>query len=258
MTLDNLVRKTVLRTARDFDDPAIPLVISNLKQCYVYILACLAEVIIRDCTDSVIVTGVSRLITLENCNRCTLISISKSLKIQGCSNVTTNVCVNTRPVLSLGNANITLAPYNSFYSQLDAHIKQMGIKTTLADNFWNFPMDYNKAKSSASFVAKKPTHAPLEEKQVFSLIDPEKFTQFVVPFQLPGNTKANPIELPADFTQALQQRAKTINSLKTMIESVPDSMKEELQMSIEENFREWLVASGNIDQINDLINFHLQ
>jgi len=261
MTLDNLTRKTILRTARDFDDPATtPLLISNLKQCYVYILACLAEITIEECYDSVIVAGVARAVTLENCARCTIISITKSLKIQGCTDSIVHMCTNTRPVLTMGNANLTLAPYNSFYSQLEAHIQQVGLKTGITDNLWNSPMDFSRTRSTTTLMANKINAALLEEKQArpYSLMDPDEFTPFVVPFQLPGNTKANPVELPAEYAQALVRKARKINSIKASIESVPEASKDELRRSIEEKFREWLVQSGNIEQVNDLINFHLQ
>jgi len=260
MTLVNLTRKTVLRTARDFDDPATtPLLITNLKHCYVYILACLAEITITECMDSVIVAGVARTVTLENCVRCTVISITKSLKIQGCADSVVYMCVNTRPVLMMGNANLTLAPYNSFYSQLDAHIQQMGLKTGVKENLWNAPMDFTKTRSTTSLLMPHKVNS-LEEKQArsYSIMDPDEYTPFVVPFQLPGSTKANPVELPVEYAQALQRKARKINSIKDLIESAPDGAKEDLRREIEEKFREWLVVSGNIDQVNDLINFHLQ
>jgi len=260
MTLDSLVRKTVLRTARDFDAPATtPLLISNLKQCYVYILACLAEITIKDCSDSLIVAGVARSVVIENCVRCTVISISKSLKIQGCSESIVHACVNTKPVLSY-NSNITLAPYNTFYSQLDSHISQMGISTSLKDNLWSSPIDFNRTKSVSMLIANKAPNLALEEKSPpsYSILEPDDFTPFVVPFQLPGTTKANPVELPVEYIQALQRKAKRINMLKSTIAAVPDGIRDEVRRNIEDKFREWLVQSGNIDQVNDLINFHLQ
>jgi len=262
MTLDNLSRKTVLRTARDFDAPATtPLLISNLKQCYVYILACLAEITIKDCSDSVIVAGVTRMVTLENCTRCTVISITKSIKIQGCVDCTLHVCVNTKPVLAHGNSSITLAPYNTFYSQLDSHIQQMGINTSLKENLWNVPVDFSRTRSATVLTTNKaPSPALLDEKQssCYVLMNPDDFTPLVVPFQLPGNTKTNPVELGAEYSQALTRKSKRVNLLKGAISSVPESVKDEVRRDIEDKFREWMVQSGNIDQVNDLINFHLQ
>jgi len=260
MTLDNLVRKTVLRTARDFDNPSSPFLISNARHCYVYILACLSEITIKDCTDSFIVTGVARSVVIENCSRCIIISISKALKIQSSSELTIHTCVNTRPVMTMGNSNVILAPYNTYYSQLDSHIQEMDIKTGLKENLWSSPMDYNRARSVSLLIANKmPNTALLEEKvHTYSIMSPDEFTPFSVPFQLPGTTKANPIELPPEFTLSLQRRALSILDLKKQIEAVPDPNKEELKKMIEEKFRGWLVQSGNIDQVNDLINFHLQ
>lgn len=254
--LDNLTRKTVLRTARDFDGPdTTPLLISNLRHCYVYILACLAEIKITECVDSIIVAGVTRMVTLENCVGCTVISITRATKIQGCSHTIAHMCVNTRPVLTL-NSSLVLAPYNSFYSQLDAHIQQMGIKTALQENLWNQPTEVKRKQSVSVMVNRKA----LDEKPVttYTLMDPNDFSPFVVPFQLPGHTKANPVELPIEYTEALRRKTERINSLKSMIQAVPDASKDQFRTVIEEKFREWLVQSGNIDQVNDLINFHLQ
>ncbi len=84
----------------------------------------------------------------------------------------------------------------------------MGISTKLGENVWNTPMDYTRARAVSMLIA-KPSAALLEgNKQSmyfyiclfiwgvlylaaysYTIMEPEDFFPFVVPFQLPGHTK---------------------------------------------------------------------
>jgi len=261
LRIENLSRKTILRTSRDLFDPtSADHTLQELTNCYIYILASLAEIAIRGCESCVIITGVTTTLTVENCNACKIISITKTLKVQETSDTTFHLCVNTRPVLTRRNFNLKFAPYNTFYSQLETHITLAGVKTSLKDNFWNDPMDFVRARAASMSMARDAAKAGNTETEKtpeysFTLLSPEEFLPLVVPFNLPGTTKANPIKLPIEYSTALEKRTKAMSNIKEIISHLVEEEKELLRNQIGDKFQEWLVESGNIQQINDLLDF---
>jgi len=262
LELENISRKTILRTSRDIPDPSLSShTITNLSKCYVYLLACLSDITIKGCEECVIVTGVCKsLLSVESCSNCKIISISKAVKIEESNDTTFYLCTNTRPVLTVGNNRLLFAPYNTYYSQLDVHIQTAQIKTGMKENLWNSPMDYTRARAASLSIARRDrSQSRTEEKEKsYSLLKLDDFTNFVVPFHLPGNTKANPIELPHEYAAALEKKSKVICDLRTSLLNLPNTSKEHARRAIEMKFQEWLVESGNVQQLNDLVNFKLQ
>jgi len=263
LELENISRTTILRTSRDIGDPTLSNhSITNLNKCYVYLLACLSDIMIKGCEDCVIVTGVCKnLLSVENCSNCKIIAISKAIRIEESNDTTFYLCVNTRPVLTVGNNRLIFAPYNTFYSQIDAHIQTALIKTGLKENLWNSPMDYTRARAASLSIARRDrlqSRTSAEEKdKSYSVMKPVDFTPFVVPFQFPGNTKANPVELPHEFFAALEKKSKDVNDLRASMTNLPNTTKEHVRKAVENKFQEWLRESGNIQQVNDLVNFKL-
>jgi len=262
LELENITRTTILRTTRDIGDPTLSNhSITNLNKCYVYLLACLSDIMIKGCEDCVIVTGVCKnLLSVENCSNCKIIAISKAIRIEESNDTTFYLCVNTRPVLTVGNNRLIFAPYNTYYSQVDVHIQTALIKTGLKENLWNSPMDYTRARAASLSIARRnPSRTSTEEKErSYSVMKPADFTPFVVPFHLPGNTKENPVELPPEFTGAVEKKSKDVLDLRASLKNLPNSTKEHVRKAVEMKFQEWLIESGNIQQVNDLVNFKLQ
>jgi len=217
---------------------------------------------IKGCEDCVIVSGVCKsLLSVEGCSNCKIISISKAIKIEETNDTTFYLCTNTRPVLTLGNSRLLFAPYNTYYSQIDVHIQAAQIKIGLKENLWNSPMDYTRARAASLSIARRDRtvgRTADEKEKSYSLLKPDEFTPFVVPFHLPGNTKANPIEIPFEYTQALENKSKAVSDLRASLINLPHASKDHIRRAVEIKFQEWLVESGNIQQVNDLVNFKLQ
>jgi len=263
LELDNITRKTILRTSKDIPDPTLSNhTITNLNKCYVYLLTYLSDITIKGCVECVIVTGVCKnLLSVERCSDCKIISISKALRIEETNDTTFYLCTNTRPVLTVGNTRLIFAPYNTYYSQVDIDIQAGLIKTGLKENLWNSPMDYTRARAASLSIARRDrvqSRVSSEEKEKsYSLLKPDDFVPFVVPFQVAGNSKENPIELPPEYYAALQQKTKAVCDLRTSLSNLPDNSKDQTKKAIEKKFQEWLVESGNVQQVIDLAHFKL-
>jgi len=264
LELENLSRKTILRTASDIPDPFLSThTITNLDNCNIYLLACLSDISIKGCEECVIVTGVCKnLLNVERCSNCKIVALSKAIRIEESTDTTFYICTNTRPVLTMGNSRIVFAPYNTYYSQIDTHIQTALIKTGLKENLWNSPMDYTRARAASLSIARRDRNASRtsseEKEKSYSLLKPDDFAPFVVPFHLPGNTTCNPVELPLEYIEAVEKKVKAVSDLRASLQALPNSSRDQIRKAIEAKFQEWLVESGNIEQITDLVNFKFQ
>ncbi len=161
---------------------------------------------------------------------------------------------------------LQFGPYNTHYSLLEQHLQQSGLQTDLTSNCWDQILSSNQIQCKPSNI---------------SITPPKDFHAFAVPFILhEGGTTVqkehntadgvqhNPIELPEEYTKALQTTKSVLVSLRQAIEDarLRPVEQEDLQRQIETKFQvqhlnqevrshcqEWLVESGNIQQIQDLM-----
>ncbi|KAJ1620053.1 hypothetical protein T492DRAFT_848096 [Pavlovales sp. CCMP2436] len=114
-----------------------------------------------------------------------------------------------------------------------------------------------------------------------SLLPPARFLPFNVPFELlaktaqsgggghagglavesgragqfgEGGTVGNPCELPQEYMDALESAKQRLLDFQTSLQQLgAPGMCEEVQQAVHRRFREWLVKSGNMRQVQDLM-----
>lgn len=137
------------------------------------------------------------------------------------------------------------------------------------DNRWNEPHDLDIQQDG---------------DDAYKLMDPENFFPFAVPVNSPeednlidGNKgpKKNitPIPLPQQFKESLVKKSSNVDELRELIksplikqaensspnasnndsDSANGNMENELEAAVQEKFREWLLSSGQLREIADLI-----
>jgi len=118
------------------------------------------------------------------------------------------------------------------------------------DNKWNIPLLYSEVIINDTA---KSTDLPYELIQASSIVP------FTIPFNLLGSTEKIPSKLGSEYATALEEKSDAFAMLKELVEKkqLNQSKKVKLQASIEQKFKEWLVESGNITQIEDLIQLQL-
>ena len=96
-----------------------------------------------------------------------------------------------------------------------------------------------------------------------SLMAPNHFFCVTVPSQapLPSSlvaSQANPCPLPPAYASALQHKHKQVLDLRKDIAETQavgaGANKQVLHKAIQAKFKEWLVSSGNMRQVQDLIH----
>lgn len=125
----------------------------------------------------------------------------------------------TRPLLFANNHNLTFAPYNTHYPQLEDHLERSGLLAHT--NFWDQP-----------FCLTTGDREGVVSDSVWSLMNPGDFYKMDVPFQMDGLTKVdpyisnhiislsllphspffkvNPFVLPEPYRIALEEREKSV------------------------------------------------
>ena len=119
----------------------------------------------------------------------------------------------------------------------------------------------------------------------YKLMEPENFFPFAVPVNdveednlIDGNNKGpkkniTPIPLPQEFKESLIKKSSNVDELRELIKSPlikqaensspnankigsdvsNEDMENELEAAVQEKFREWLLSSGQLREIADLI-----
>ncbi|KAH9618342.1 hypothetical protein KSS87_011565 [Heliosperma pusillum] len=95
---------------------------------------------------------------------------------------------------------IQVAPYNTFYPELEEHMNQVGIEPTI--NIWNEPLPLGVVDPHDSLS--HPAGVSDVQAETAALLDPDQFTNFLIPNwfagEVPGpTTKDNPFPLPEAY-----------------------------------------------------------
>eukprot|EP00164_Ancoracysta_twista_P002665 GFYU01003543.1.p1 GENE.GFYU01003543.1~~GFYU01003543.1.p1 ORF type:complete len:546 (-),score=72.71 GFYU01003543.1:47-1684(-) len=243
LVLSAINKKTVLKTESDINGENIKIV--NSHNCYLYILAPVGFATVFGCTNCTIVLGsVQNVLGIEHCERVKFVVATRSVRISSCMDISMYVCSNTKPMLVGDNRGIQFGPYNTFYPQLESHMRASKLTPKL--NMWKSPVtDWDPdIKSHASNL----------------LIQPENYNTFSVPFKMNGTTRANPCTIPPEYAVHVERKQKAFTVLRQAIKEIKmdDNTQKDLQQIIQNQFKEWLMTSGNLRQIQDLLHLDQQ
>ncbi|KAK9057696.1 hypothetical protein SSX86_022532 [Deinandra increscens subsp. villosa] len=224
----------------------------NCHESVIYVLAPLKYATIYGCSDATIVLGaVGKAVRVEHCERVHIISAAKRICIANCRECIFFLGVNQQPLIVGDNHKLQVAPYNTFYPQLEEHMKQVGIETS--PNRWGEPValgliDPHDSLSHPAGISDCQTESAIR-------LDPDQFTNFLIPNwlegQASGSTKDNPFPLPDVYLSCQRRNENNLVEIKQMLKEAPleDSRKKELSTALHVYFKDWLYASGNIRQL---------
>jgi TBCC domain-containing protein 1 len=231
-SLSGVTKSLFVRTAENMNPQNKIVRIYCNHQANIYLLMPLQHVAIFGCTNCTIILGtVSRMVTIEHCEKVRVVCATKFLRINHSADTRIYACINTRPVIGSGNKNIEMAPYNIHYPALEHHMQVAGINPKL--NYWDMPICLSKD------VCVGPLPASL-------------FSSIAIPFNVQGITVCNPCPLPLEYSQELRRKTTIVNQLCEKIRQMSDNNGEGKRL-IHSHFREWLVNSGNLRHVLDLL-----
>jgi len=198
-------RKTILHLPLGTDvHPSATL--SLLRRCHVYLLDKLDELSVNACQNGTIFVGAANTLHVQRCEGIVFIAAVRSIIIEDCKDCIFHLCTMSSPLLDGSNMGLLLAPYNSFYGTLQTHLEISEISTSLKHNFWNKPVNSSNEKIPVNVCSIVES-----TKSVVSIMTPEDFTPFSVPFSTPQlyHTPlivSNPFELPKEYSESLKKK----------------------------------------------------
>ncbi|XP_076958406.1 uncharacterized protein LOC143634130 [Bidens hawaiensis] len=248
--IEGISKQSYVKQAHELKGSFVKVI--NCHESVIYVLAPLKYATIYGCSDATIVLGATgKAIRVEHCERVHVISASKRICIANCRVCLFFLGVNQQPLIVGDNHKLQVAPYNTFYPQLEEHMKQVGIDVT--PNRWGEPValglvDHHDSLSHPAGVSDCQAESAHH-------LDPDQFTNFLIPNWLEGQasgpTKDNPFPLPDVYMSSQRRNENNLVEVKQILKEAPleDSRKKELSSALHAYFKDWLYASGNIRQL---------
>ncbi|MBA0793339.1 hypothetical protein Gohar_017755, partial [Gossypium harknessii] len=140
---------------------------------------------------------------------------------------------------------ILVAPYNTFYSQLEEHMTEVGIQATM--NRWDEPLALGAVDPHDSLS--HPAGVSDAQAESAAQLDPDQFTNFLIPNwfegESAGSTKDNPFPLPDAYLKSQLRNQKNLSEIKQILREAPleENRKRELSCVLHVYFKDWLYGN---------------
>ncbi|TYH88108.1 hypothetical protein ES332_D01G164800v1 [Gossypium tomentosum] len=248
--VEGVSKSSYVKQASDLKSSSVKVI--NCHDSTIYILAPLRYAIIYGCSDATIVLGaVGKAVRVEHCERVHVIIAAKRVCIANCRECVFFLGVNQRPLFVGDNHKLQVAPYNTYYSQLEEHLTEVGIVSTI--NRWDEALSISVIDPHDSLS--HPAGVSDAQSESATCLDPDQLTNFLIPNwfenESTGSTKDNPFPLPDAYVTSQQRNQKNLSEIKQMLREAPleENWKRELSSALHVYFKDWLYASGNIRQL---------
>lgn len=248
--IEGISKSSCLKQASDLQGSSVK--VGNCHDSVIYILAPLRYATIYGCSDATIVLGaVGKAVRVEHCERVHVIAAAKRICIANCRECVFFLGVNRRPLIVGDNHKLQVAPYNTFYSQLEEHMNQVGIQATI--NKWDDPVALGVVDPHDSLS--HPAGVSDVQAESATRLDPDQFTTFLIPNwfegESSGSTESNPFQLPDVYMSSQLRNHNNLGEMKQILREtqLEESRKRELSTALHVYFKDWLYASGNIRQL---------
>ncbi|KAM7043468.1 TBCC domain-containing protein 1 [Acridotheres tristis] len=213
--------------------------IHRCNESFIYLLSPLRSVTIEKCRNSTFVLGpVEMSVHVQSCDNIKVIVVCHRLSLSSTTGCTFHTLTPTQPLILSGNQAVSFAPFHTHYPMLEDHMAQVGLATL--PNYWDSPMLVCKDSGDMS---------------VFRLLPPSDFYTFVIPFKMEGDTTETPGGLPHEYQEVLSQREQKVQVWQRMVKKagLTRDQRKQFQTVVENKFYEWLVQTGNRQQLDSLV-----
>ncbi|KAK6151267.1 hypothetical protein DH2020_013902 [Rehmannia glutinosa] len=239
--IEGISKSSCVKQASDLKGTSAKVV--NCHESVIYILAPLRYATVYGCSDATIVIGaVGKAIRVEHCERVHLITAARRICIANCRECLFFLGVNQRPLIVGDNHKLQVAPYNTFYSQLEEHMNQVGVDRSI--NRWDEPMTLGVVDPHDSLS--HPAGVSDAQAESATRLDPDQYTDVVIPnwfeSEQAGSTKHNPFALPDAYLASQQKNIKNLVEVKQILREtqLEESRKRELSTALHACFKDWL------------------
>ncbi|WVZ06480.1 hypothetical protein V8G54_019826 [Vigna mungo] len=243
--IEGISKSSYTKNASDIKGSSVKVL--NCHESAIYILAPVRYATVYGCSDATIVLGaVGKAVRVEHCERVHVIVAAKRICIANCRECIFFLGVNQQPLMLGDNHKLQVAPYNTFYSQLEEHMNEVGIVPTV--NRWDEPLALGMVDPHDSLS--HPAGGSDVQAECATQVDPDQFTSFVIPSWLGGDStgsaEGNPFTLPDAYKASQHKNHKNLGEIRQLIReaSLEESRKRELSSALHVYFKDWLYDSA--------------
>uniref|UniRef100_A0A2P2MPN5 TBCC domain-containing protein 1 n=2 Tax=Rhizophora mucronata TaxID=61149 RepID=A0A2P2MPN5_RHIMU len=200
-SIEGISKSSIVKQALDLRGSWVKVL--NCHDSVIYILSPLRYATVYGCSDATIVLGaVGKALRIEHCERVHVIAAAKRVCIASCWECVFFLGVNQQPLIVGDNHKIQVAPYNTYYSELEEHMSEVGIEATI--NRWDEPLTLGMVDPHDSLS--HPAGVSDVQAESAARLDPDQFTNFLIPnwfgSESCGSTKNNPFPLPDVYMES--------------------------------------------------------
>lgn len=226
--------------------------ILNCEDSQIFIDSMIANIKISNCNNCIIyAAGVSKFTTIEKCEACTITICSNFVKVGNCIECRINSFSVQETILYGDNKSLILGPHNVYYPELSTIIK--GYVRAAFSN-----PEYLDLFSSPILMHQSLNTSTNNSKVSYEVLNPKDFVQMITPFNKnqTSTSSNNTFQLtPPDYLKSLTSREEIFIKTQNLIKNagLEENQEKALHEAIQGHFREWLISSGKIKLLTDIV-----
>lgn len=183
------------------------------------------------------IAAVSKISSIDKCENCNICVATNLIRVSNCIESSLFIYSIYEPIFYGDNRGVSVGPHNAVFSDLSNHLKNAKISPHInsQNNFMKL-ITLNK-----------------ERQNEISIINPEIFEKMVIPFDTKSNF--NQSLAPREYVEVLKEKENMFQKIKGLIKdaNLTEDQEKALHVAIQGFFREWLVSSGNIKNMIDIV-----
>ena len=170
--------------------------------------------------------GVKRTLKISGCRNSVIVAAAKRVMIQDSRNCTLFLFTPLQPLIASSCHNITLAPFNLSYDNLDRDLESAGLEQENMVNQWNNPE-----------LIKNSDHlAPDVTKECHNILPANQFQRCLYPFS--NHREEMTVNIPREYLKSLEEKLEKVSELEELLESAKynNDKKQILAQLVETDF----------------------
>ena len=208
--------------------------VHNSRNLRLYLCGYASVVFLSNLKDSLVFVGSANFVRLDYCSNVTVVTATKLLHLDSCSNTKAFVLTPNEPLLTGFTTKTTLAPYNAIYTHFGLDILTAGISPLL--NLFDKPVVLGTSGQMSN---------PVE------IMNPEQFLLFVVPFTTPDQALlAYP--LPQKYADALESKQQKLMRMKEAMDQISakdPELAEQIKYQLRGRASKWIHDEGHMNEM---------
>ncbi|KAJ3679031.1 hypothetical protein LUZ60_017042 [Juncus effusus] len=248
--VEGFSKASVVKQAADIKGHSVKVL--NCHDSVIYILAPVSYATVYGCSDTTIVLGaIGKAVKVEHCERVQIIAATKRICIANCRECIFYLGVNHRPLIVGDNHKLQVAPFNTYYGQLNEHLSQSGVDPNV--NKWDQPFVLGMVDPHDSLS--HPAGVSDAQSESATCLDPDLFTNFLIPEwfsqQVEQPTIYNPFALPENYRESQKKKESNLKETEQAMRNLQmdENRKKDFACALHAQFKDWLYSSGNIRQL---------